>query len=152
MWYQVLGDLPIPTLQKAVVRWLTEVDSGFPTPAAIRRLAIESEQGLLLSAPEAFTLVLQAVSRHSPHYRAAEFLGCLPPLVRRAVEACGGPAWVADLEVADRTTYSAQFRRAYESLAQHADLMRRLPEPLRPKLANPPAETKRLIAPPPAGA
>jgi len=135
-WWQLLRDIPVQTLKQAVYRWLAETDSGFPTPAALRKLAAEFEHGPLLGPDEAFLLVTRALQRHSPYYEPREFCLALPPLVRQAVESCGGPTWIADLDIADRTTYAAQFRRAYEAIAARANLARRLPESLRPRLAD----------------
>jgi hypothetical protein len=135
MWHRLLGDIPLPALDYAIARWLAETDSGFPTIAALRKLASEHQHGTLLGSDEAFWLVIQALQQHSAHYAPHEFCQALPPLVRQAVESCGGPAWIADLGIDNRTTYAAQFRRAYEAIAERADRTRRLPESLRPRIA-----------------
>ena len=136
MWHRLLGDIPLPALDFAIARWLAETDSGFPTIAALRKLAAEHQHGTLLGSDEAFWLVIHALQRHSPHYAPHEFCQALPSLVRQAVESCGGPAWIADLGIDNRTTYAAQFRRAYEAIADRADRTRRLPESLRPRIAS----------------
>lgn len=134
IWWQLLRDIPLEALTQSVKRWLTECDNSFPTIAAIRKLASEHQHGTLLASDEAFWLVIQALQRHSAHYAPHQFCGALPPLVRQAVESCGGPAWIADLGIDNRTTYAAQFRRAYEAIAQRADRTRRVPESLLPRL------------------
>jgi hypothetical protein len=135
MWHRLLGDLPLPDLDHAIARWLTETDSGFPSIAAIRKLASDHRHGTLLGSDEAFWLVIQALQKHSAYYAPREFCRALPPLVCQAVDSCGGPAWIADLQSDNRTTYSAQFRRAYEAIADRTERTRRLPESLRPQIA-----------------
>ncbi|HEV7999128.1 MAG TPA: hypothetical protein VGP63_04560 [Planctomycetaceae bacterium] len=135
MWHKLLCDLPLPNLDYAIARWLTEVDSGFPSIAAIRKLAADHQHGTLLGADEAFWLVIQALQQHSPYYAPHEFRRALPALVCQALDSCGGPAWIADLATDNRTTYAAQFRRAYEAIAARAERSRILPESLRPRIA-----------------
>lgn len=146
IWYQVLSDVPLPVLQTSAVRWLAECDSGFPTPAAIRRLATETEHGTLRHSSEAFGRVCRAIRCISWEWEAEKFRMAIGELAFEALHRCGGPQWFADIEADQRATFSAQFRRAYESVAQRADLMRRLPKPLRPRQAEPLSPTKRLIA------
>jgi hypothetical protein len=135
MWFRLLGDIPLPSLDYAIARWLTETDSGFPSIAAIRKLAIEHQRGPTLGAAEAFLIVRVAMKQRCPYYEPAEFMKLLPSLVRDAVAACGGPIWLAELRADQRTTYLAQFRRAYESFAASESRTRRLPEALRPLVA-----------------
>jgi hypothetical protein len=149
IWWQLLRDIPLEALTQSINRWLAECDNSFPTIAAIRKLASEHQHGTLLASDEAFWLVIQALRQHSPHYAPHDFCRALPPLVRRAVESCGGPAWIADLGIDNRTTYAAQFRRAYEAIAERADRTRRLPESLRPRIAGQvPARAVALLAGP----
>ncbi|HET6328683.1 MAG TPA: hypothetical protein VFG04_28625 [Planctomycetaceae bacterium] len=136
MWHKLLGDIPLPDLDHAITRWLAEVDSGFPSIAAIRKLACDHQHGTLLGADEAFWLVIQALQHHSPYYAPHEFRRALPPLVCQAVDSCGGPSWIADLATDNRTTYAAQFRRAYEAIAARAERTRVLPASLRPRIAS----------------
>jgi hypothetical protein len=144
MWYQVLGDLALPALHRAVVRWLAECDSGFPTPAAIRRLATEAEHGLLPDATEAFGKVCRALRRISWEWDADGFRAAVGPLAFEALHRCGGPQWFADMQPDQRATFAAQFRRAYESLAERVEQTRRLPEPLQPRQVNFAPATRRL--------
>jgi hypothetical protein len=144
MWYQVLGDLALPALHRAVVRWLAECDSGFPTPAAIRRLATEAEHGLLPDATEAFGTVCRALRSISWEWDADRFRTAVGPLAFAALHRCGGPQWFADMHADQRATFAAQFRRAYESLIERQEQVRRLPESLRPKRANLTPVTQRL--------
>jgi len=136
MWHKLLGDLPLPDLDQAIARWLTEFDSGFPSIAAIRKLASDHRHGTLLGSDEAFWLVIQALQKHSPYYAPHEFRRALPALVCQALDSCGGPSWIADLATDNRTICAAQFRRAYEAIADRVDRTRRLPESLRPRIAN----------------
>ena len=145
MWYQVLGDLALPSLHRAVVRWLAECDSGFPTPAAIRRLATESEHGLLPDATEAFGKVCRALRSISWEWDADRFRAAVGPLAFEALHRCGGPQWFADMHPDQRATFAAQFRRAYESLIERQEQARRLPESLRPRRANLTPATQRLV-------
>ncbi len=141
MWHKLLSDIPLPDLDHSIARWLAEVDSGFPSIAAIRRLASERRHGIQLGADEAFLLVIRALQQHSPYYAPQEFRQALPPLVCQAVDSCGGPSWIADLAADIRTTYAAQFRRAYEAIAARAERTRVLPESLRPRIAAEPRTT-----------
>lgn len=134
MWYRLLSDLPLQSLDHAVARWLTQNDSGFPTIAAIRKLATEHQHGPVESHADALGALTAAIQQWSPAYNPDKFLAALPPLVRQTVESFGGARWAADLTVEGRPIWMAQFRKAYEVIAARAESDRRLPEMLRPRL------------------
>jgi hypothetical protein len=144
MWYQVLGDLALPALRHAVIRWLAECDSGFPTPAAIRRLATEAVHGQLPDATEAFGQVCRALRSISWEWDAERFRAAVGPLALEALHRCGGPQWFADMQPDQRATFAAQFRRAYESLSERTEQARRLPASLQPRRTNLTPAAQRL--------
>jgi hypothetical protein len=134
MWYRVLMDLPLSCLDQAIVRWLSENDSGFPTPAALRRLALEyrdGEDGTYCDVLEDF---FRTKRRFDPFYAGDQFMRALQPLTRRCVASLGGCGWAADLMVADRPIWTAQLREVAKTLLSREQSLRRLPEELRPRL------------------
>lgn len=143
VWYECLKDLDPGDLRSAVLRWLSEADSGFPAIAALRRMATEARAGRLPSSAEAWERVTAAVRRHGSYDKAGG-MASLEPLERAAVDAAGGWGWICDVTTENRQAMAAQFRRAYESLAERHAADRALPAPLRPRLAV--SEATRRVA------
>jgi hypothetical protein len=132
MWHAVLKDLPLADLQLAVVQWLAEHDSGFPTPAALRKLAIESRDGATETYCDFMEEFFEIKRRISAHYQPEEFIAALSLTLRGAVLSLGGASWAADLVVADRGIWSAQLREAIKTTHQDQQRIAQLPESLRP--------------------
>jgi hypothetical protein len=144
IWFRVLEDLAFESLERAVIRWISECESAFPTPAALRRFAVESEEGRLLDVDEAWLVFWDVHSKVSPYYEAQRFLNLLPPMIRQTVQALGGPGSISEWPIENRTAQHAQFRDVYRSILARAETQRRLPETLRPRLAASNAAVKRI--------
>ncbi len=140
----MLQDLAFESLERAVIRWISECESAFPTPAALRRFAVESEEGRILDVDEAWLVFWDVHSKASPHYEAQRFLNLLPPMIRQTVQALGGPGSISEWTTENRTAQHAQFRDVYRSIIARAETQRRLPESLRPRLAPSNAAVKRI--------
>lgn len=134
VWYECLRDLPQHALRAAVIRWLSECDSGFPSIAALRRMACEASHGRLKSAAEAWDHVIDAVRRHG-YYAKEAGMASLGETERQAVDAAGGWCWLCDVTNDNRQTMSAQFRKAYEAISERKSADRSLPDGLRPRIA-----------------
>lgn len=133
VYFDLLGDLPLPVLQAAARRAVLE--SQYPTlppVGVLRRLAVEAADAEpVKDAQEAVDLVRRAVSRYG-YNRVGEALATLPPVVSKAVEAFG---WRRLCYSTDGAIIWAQFRDSYEALAGRERRQRLLPEPLKRQLA-----------------
>jgi hypothetical protein len=140
--------LPQAALEVAVKRALLESQYPvIPPVGVLRKLATEALQGAdrLPDPGEAWGIVSKAIRQYG-YFRPEEGLASLPEFLRRAVHSMGG--WGALCNSTEPEIVRAQFRMAYESLAQreHRELL--LPAPLKGELAKigpMPEEPKRTI-------
>ncbi len=144
IWYEALKDLDLDALKAAVTRWIMESESAFPTPAALRRFAVESKDGRFPEVDEALIVLRDTIKRACPFYDPQRFMKLLPPAIRQAVLSLGGPTAIADWTVENRTAQHAQFRDAYRAIIARSETQRKLPAELRPRLAVPNAAVGRL--------
>jgi hypothetical protein len=120
VYYDLLGDLPAPTLQAAARRVLLEHRwATFPSIAELRQAASETIRGQVseLSPAEAWEKAWRAVARidlEMPHTLDAAFAG-LPPTVAEAMRAFGLPSLVSSKSPVE--VVRAQFVKIYEQLA-----------------------------------
>lgn len=134
VYWDLLGDLPLPVLQAAARRAVLE--SQYPTlppVGVLRRLAVELLEGrnALCDCQEAVCRVKTAVSRFG--YGGAEKARpTLPESVWRAVESFG---WRRLCDATDGAIIWAQFRDCYEAMAGRERRERLLPAPLKRTLA-----------------
>lgn len=133
VYWDLLGDLPLPALQASARRCLLEHRyATFPQVGEIRRLAEEIVAGDRLTAGEAWALSLRAI-RDYGYMRQADGLASLPPLVRKAMEAMG---WQDTCESqAGIEIIRAQFTKIYDTLAQREQREGLLPLGLREEIA-----------------
>jgi hypothetical protein len=133
LWRRLLADLPLDSLDYAIGCWLAETDSGFPTIAALRKLAIEHKCPSLPDATEAFGSVCKAVRTIHYEFCPEEFRKHIGEMAWQALQNCGGPRWFGDMTEDQRPVFAAQFRRAYEALASREERRRLLPGELQPQ-------------------
>ncbi|MEX2287445.1 MAG: hypothetical protein WD648_10170 [Planctomycetaceae bacterium] len=139
-WLACFEDLPFAVVKSAFVRFVTSGDE-WPTVAKIRRMATEQEHGQMHSSGDAFETVVKAVRRFGS-YAMNEGLNSLDSLTRRAVEQTGGFGWYCEISADNRQIIAAQFRRAYEGLADREQSLRQTPAEHRPAIVNsPPSAT-----------
>lgn len=133
VYFDLLGDLPAEILRCAAQRALLEhVYATIPSVAVLRRLAIETASGgPALTAAEAWGVVRRAMVCFS-YMRGQEAIASMPPLVGIAVDAIG---WRQMCDSTDTERSFAQFRDAYQQLAQREELEKLLPAPLKQQLA-----------------
>ncbi len=110
-YYEMLGDLPY-NLAAAAVKKIIATDEYpiLPTIGKIRQAAAEISRGHILSAPEAWGLVLKAVHNYG-YYREAEALASLPEHVADVVRWMG---WQTICMSEKISVDRGQFLRMYE--------------------------------------
>ncbi len=137
VYFDLLGDLPVPALQTAVRRALAEAQyPGLPPIGVLRKLAVEATRPPALLWGEAWELAIRAIQKYG-YTKEVEGLASLPPTVRRAVECLGWQA-VCDCDKDRTETLRAQFRGIYESLDGREQRAALLPPSvgMLPRLAN----------------
>jgi len=135
IWYQCLQDIPLPTLQSAIMRYLCEGDD-WPSIAKIRKLASAATYGECITFGESFEQMLAAVRKHG-FCNAQAARESLDNLTWRTIQGLGGWEAVCDSQTGQRATLRAQFRMAYESLREREERHRSLPEAVHPRIENP---------------
>lgn len=145
IWLSVLSDLPIDAVNAGYKKWSATFEGGWPMPATIRRLAIETMGGQITSVSDAWEPLLRCVRRFG-YYGKAEAKAVIPPLVWRALGGDVGWDHLCEMEAGQRATYAAQFRQRYQELHDQEQRARALPEHLRPRINNEPVS--RLDSPP----
>ena len=133
VWFDALADLPIGALRTAIEIFIRDGDD-WPTPAKLRRLAVEARDGEARSHADVWPRVLKAL-RHFGQYRAAAARDAIPATVWQAIGAEAGWQHLCDMREDQRSTFAAQFRERYRDLDQREQRHRRLPASLRPRLA-----------------
>ena len=132
VYYDLLGDLPLSALQAAAKRALLAHNyPTIPPVGMLRAFAMELVDGLPASHGDAFDMVLTAVRRFGCYDEKAG-MESLDPACRRGVRAMGGWQAVCESPIEDRATLRAQFRMAYDQIADRETTLRNLPESIRP--------------------
>lgn len=132
VYYDLLNDLPLAALQIAAKRALLE--SRYPTLPPIgtlRALALEAMKPARQSPEEAWETVRKALARYG-YCREIEGLDSLPEDARRAAECLG---WQTLCDSTEPEVCRAQFRKAYESLAERKQRVELLPTAMRETIA-----------------
>jgi hypothetical protein len=130
IYWDLLGDLPAEVLLFAVKRAVLELTYPvLPPVGVLRRLALDALNGADRepTADEAWELVRRAINAFG-YMREQEAIEALPAgPVRRAVECLGWQSLCGEgIEAVNR----AQYRKAYETLAQRRERQRLLPAPM----------------------
>jgi hypothetical protein len=128
VYWDLLGDLPLPALQRAAQRALLE--SAYPTLPTVGTLRELAAAGETLPAAEAWSLIRTAMARHGLTGEV-KALACLPPLVAQAAAALG---WRNLCDAREAQTVYAQFRDAYEAVVGRDRREHLLPAPLKAEL------------------
>ena len=152
VYYQLLKDVPVPALRKAVYRHLAETtDRWMPSVGKLRSIADEYVNGTAPHWSEAWELVLRA-ARHWSQFDAVKSNEAWAMLeaedgLRDIVKALGGFYQLTNCESV--TVLQGQFRSAYTERSAQAVKARALPEGLRPRRRLPVVEAtaKMLTAP-----
>jgi hypothetical protein len=136
VWFEMFQDIPADVFRDAVKRCLLESEyPGLPAIGKVRRYCSERMVGIPETPETVFELVRKAVSRFGycdPLGAAAE----LGPAVWSVVQGIGGWERVCDNPVDQRATLFAQFRDAWKAAAERAATQAKLPEELRPAIAD----------------
>ncbi len=125
VYYDLLGDLPVPVLQSAAKQACLENTSGFfPPVGVLRRLAVRITSGNEITWGEAWELGLRAVRRFGDKREAG--LASLPLLVRQAVKCFGWQA-LGDVRNDEIEYAREQFRKLFDPLAARENRTSLLP-------------------------
>ncbi len=129
VYWDLLGDLPLPALRLAAQRALLEGQyPTLPPVGVLRRLAVAAEG---LTAAEAWGLVRSAMNRLGYTATDEDLRRALPPVAAAAALALG---WRNLCDSTEPHISYAQFRDAYEALAGRARRESLLPAPLKEAL------------------
>jgi len=126
LWEKMLSDMPYDVAENALIRVLATA-KFFPTVAEIREAAVINTQPQILTAGEAYEKVLKAI-RNFGSYKEAEALASLDPLTCKATQAIG---WRSLCLSEEPDIIRAQWRKAYEALAQREQTEAKVPEALK---------------------
>jgi hypothetical protein len=126
IWFDLLGDLPFEVAKMAVKRLLLELPYP-PTPAEIRKRAVEIALPAIPTGSEAWAVALKLINNYSP-YRQKDWFDGIEPNIAKAVRAMGLQE-MALTENVDVTR--GQFLKVYEQIAVGARQDALLPDKLR---------------------
>lgn len=113
-WHSLIGDLEYAHVN-AALRALLQTSSWAPTPADVRRAALEIARGPGKTGAEAWGWVLRAVSRWGAYRSPGVDFDVPDPVTARVVAALGWQSLcLSENAVADR----ARFIEAYDAMAQ----------------------------------
>lgn len=132
VYFDLLGDLPLPILQAAARQALMEsIYPTIPTPGALRQIALRLMNPDVPAAVEAWDLVRRAILRYG-YAQEARALATLPEPVANAARLLG---WVSLCDSTCVETCRAQFTKAYDALVQRSQRESLMPLPYRQRLA-----------------
>lgn len=114
IWYEVLKDLPYDVASAAAQAYI-QSETYFPTPASIRKYAVQVTTKEDISELEAWNMVYKAMSNIRDGNAKAEF-DKLPAVIQKAL---GNPASLREMSVMDietvNTVEQSHFIRAYRT-------------------------------------
>lgn len=132
VYWDLLRDVPPALLLEACRRAVLENEyPTIPTPAVLRRLALEAVVAQQMTATEAWGLVRQAMI--APPLERKRLRSEFPALVARVVDCLGWERLCAG-DVKDTGTLYSQFAKAFEALATREKRQQLLPPPPRKEL------------------
>lgn len=134
VYYDLLGDLPLPALQAAARLVLLQHHyATFPPVALLRQEAVKVMAGAegVMAGAEAWEIVRRLIARYgwSGGRQAFEQM---PPLVRRAADCLG---WTEMCDSTQPEVCRVQFMRAFDAIAAGQRREAMLPAPLRESIA-----------------
>ena len=114
VWYEALKDLPYDVASAAAQAYI-QSETYFPTPASIRKYAVQVTTKDDMSELEAWNMVYKAMSNIRDGNAKAEF-DKLPAVIQKAL---GNPASLKEMSVMDietvNTVEQSHFIRAYRT-------------------------------------
>jgi len=126
LWEAALSDMPFQVAKNALVKVLVSA-RYFPTVAEIREAAVSLTAPPVMTALEAWHMVMNAVRRYG-YYREQEALASLPADVADMVRRFG---WREICACEEPDVMRGQFRRAWDTHAEGRRQLAVLPAPLR---------------------
>jgi hypothetical protein len=126
LWEKMLSDMPYQVAENALIRVLATT-KYFPTVAEIREAAVVNSQPQIITAAEAYQLVLKAIHCYGS-YREQEALESLDPLTRKVTEAIG---WRSLCLSEEPDVIRGQWRKAYEGLEKRVTTEAKMPQALK---------------------
>ena len=142
VWYDTLGDLDVRDLKVAVRRLLAErTYPGLPPVGQLRKYATENRHGQIATPEAAYKRVRQAISRFGLPINDAEWKALhafLGESLQAVVRGIGGWQRVCDSPPEDRAVLFAQFRDAWNRMADRTSSHQNLTEDLRPRVGTNP--------------
>lgn len=131
-YYEMLGDLPYDLAAVAVKKIIaTDEYPTLPTIGKIRQAAAEISRGHILSAPEAWGMVLKAVHEYG-YYREGEALAALPEQVAEVVRWMGFQTICMSEKI---SVVRGQFLKMYETQQRRESEQALLPPAVRDAIA-----------------
>ena len=128
IWYEILKDLDYKTCHMAVVAYMAR-EEKIPTPASIRKIALQSNGEEELNETTAWALVSRALRNGT--YGAKEEFDKLPDAVKKAV---GSPEqlhnWATTDEKTVETVIASNFQRTYRTVIERQNKVDLLPQNL----------------------
>lgn len=142
IWYEILKDLDYKTCHTAVVAYMLS-EEKIPSPASIRRMALQNCNSGELNEMSAWALVSRALRNGT--YGAEEEFNKLPDDVKRAV---GSPEqlhnWATTDEKTVETVIQSNFMRTYRTVIERKNQTAMLPESIKRTLGLTMGETKLI--------
>lgn len=128
VYWDALNDLPFDTAMIAAKRIVATLENPFlPMPATIRGVVAELTGPRIKTHGEAWEEVTKAI-RNYGGYREEEALASVSELTARAIKAVG---WKSLCYSEEQDIIRAQFRKAYEALAQREEKEAKVPQKLK---------------------
>ena len=153
LWFRQLQDIPYEAAEAILSKWVA-TNKWSPSIADIRDGMAEIQNGGAAEDwGEGWNKAMAAIRKYGS-YNEAEALDSLPPLTRETVRRLGYKSlcW-SENQIADR----ANFRQVYEILEKRQVEDRKIPLPIREKIAGlmagfaKPLEAETQALPPPSG-
>lgn len=132
LWQKSFEDIPFQIVEAAVQKLLLE--SEYPPTIAAVAQRIAEVSSPTLTAAEAWGEVVEAERKYG-YYRQEEAMNSLSALTRKVVEQIGFVNWCISKNVDTENTLRAQFRMAYQTMADRQKNDALLPERLKLMIA-----------------
>lgn len=137
-WYSILGDLPVEALEASVIRVLAErTYPGLPAVGHLRVAATEWLHGQIASPEAAYARLREGMSRfgmpitEEENEQLKQFLG---KSIWGIVQGLGGWPRLCDSPPGQRGVIFAQFRDAWQRLADRRRTQSNLPAAAKPSI------------------
>lgn len=145
MYAKLLSDIPATALKTAIARHLTESENRwFPAVGTLRRLAVESQAGLIPDWEWAWNEILKALRVWNQFDKEAclKARGMLGDELMGLVSGMGGFYSLANSD--NLEVMRSNFRNSWTEKKQRAETLRKTPDAIRPKVGLPSQVSARL--------